>query len=116
MGNYNFACLMVSARLDITGLIERGYDSCEALSKELQLSNKGMGFFLLILSHLGYICFDKQQVKNTELGKCYLSKNSHYYWGKSYSILFKSMTSITWIKRYSPAYKENMSWNVKVAL
>ncbi|WP_444897409.1 methyltransferase [Microbulbifer sp. ANSA003] len=82
MGNYNFACLMVSAKLDITGLIERGYDSCEALSKELQLSNKGMGFFLLILSHLGYICFDKQQVKNTELGKCYLSKSSHYYWGE----------------------------------
>ncbi|WP_157954025.1 hypothetical protein [Microbulbifer sp. A4B17] len=82
MGNYNFACLMVSVHLDITGHIERGYDSSAALSKELQLSNKGMGFFLLVLSHLGYIYLDNQQVKNTEFGKTYLSKDSPYYWGE----------------------------------
>ncbi|WP_444893956.1 methyltransferase [Microbulbifer sp. TRSA001] len=82
MGNYNFACLMVSAQLDITGLIEQGYDTCKSLSQKLQLSDKGMRFFLLVLSHLGYICYDNHRLKNTELSQSYLSKDSLYYWGE----------------------------------
>ncbi|MCO1335647.1 methyltransferase domain-containing protein [Microbulbifer sp. OS29] len=82
MGNYNFACLKVAAQLDITGLINQGHDTVSALSQKLELSDKGLGYFLLILSHLGYIHFDKQKLKNTELGKCYLGRDSNYYWGE----------------------------------
>ncbi|WP_444931050.1 methyltransferase [Microbulbifer sp. SSSA002] len=82
MGNYNFACVMVSAQLDITGLIDQGYDTCESLSQKLQLSNKGMEFYLLVMSHLGYIHLDNRRLKNTELSHCYLAKGSDYYWGE----------------------------------
>ncbi|WP_020415437.1 methyltransferase [Microbulbifer variabilis] len=82
MGNYTFACLMVSAQLDITGLIDGGFDTCEKLSNKLQLSRKGIYLFILLLQHLGYINVTRNQLKNTELAKQYLDRNSQYYWGE----------------------------------
>ncbi|WP_172621194.1 methyltransferase [Microbulbifer sp. GL-2] len=82
MGNYTFACIMVSAQIDVTGLINAGFDTCEKLSNKLQLSRKGMELFVLVLRHLGYISLENNQLRNTDLAKQFLNKNSPYYWGE----------------------------------
>lgn len=82
MGNYTFACLMVAVKLDITGLINQGVNTHHKLTKQLQLSSKGLNLYLLILSHLGYIQAENGTLSNTSLATEYLDKNSDYFWGE----------------------------------
>ncbi|WP_299008248.1 methyltransferase [uncultured Shewanella sp.] len=82
MGNYTFACLMVAVQLDITGLIDAGMNTPNKLSQQLNLSQKGMQLYLLILAHLGYIKIIDEQISNTSLAQDYLNQHSPYFWGE----------------------------------